>query len=134
MNLINHRAISNVLAALVIILSLMLIMSFVFLNLSQNAESENNVTMIIHTNYAINGLWNGTITVSEGGTLVSVLIPTETEEISGVISDLSLQSDINSIAVTFEGLKPGTYPMIFTFRGINSIQDMSEFLDDVNFI
>lgn len=130
----NHRAISNVVTALIIILALILVMSFALLNLNQNAEPENNVTMVMQTNFSRNGVWNGTISVSESGTLVSVLIPTETEELSGEISDSSLHSGINSIAVTFEGLKAGTYVLIFTFKGINSKGDISEDLFDVVFL
>ncbi len=103
-------------------------MSFVLLNLSQNAEPpENNITVTIQTIHAGNSIWSGVITVSENTVLVSVLIPTETVELSGIMTYSSLSTGPNSLEVSFENLPAGTHEMIFTFRGADSMDEFSEF-------
>ena len=125
---ISRRAVSQIVAALIIAVIVILAMSFVLLRLSQTTEPpENNVTMTFSTIDASNGVWNGTITVSEPVALVSILIPTETVEISGIISNMNLVAGINPIAASFDDLNPGSYEMIFTFRSLGSADEVSEF-------
>lgn len=124
----SRRAVSQVVAALIIAVIVILAISFVLLRLSQTTEPpENNVTMTFSTIYASNGVWNGTITVSEPVNLVSILIPTETVEISGIISNINLLAGTNLITASFDGLNPGSYEIIFTFRPSGSTDEVSEF-------
>ncbi len=125
----SKRAVSQIVAAIIIGVVIILALSFVLLNLSQNAEPpENNVTITIQTNYAANGVWNGTITVSENSVLTSVLIPTETEELMGVMTYSTLKPGPNLLGVTFDNLPAGIHEMIFTFRAADSMDEFSEFL------
>jgi hypothetical protein len=128
----SRRAVSQGVAVIIIAVVVIIAISFALLNLSQNAKPpENNVTVTIQTHHAANGVWNGSITVSEDVALISVLIPTETKEISGVLKYSTLHSGTNLIDITFEGLPAGTYEMIFTFRAISSVDEFSVFREVV---
>ena len=129
----NLRRAETSIIPIIITIAIIFALSYGLLTLNRNAVPENNVTMSVNTIVASDGIWNGTIIVSENGMLVSVLIPTEMIELSGSIDDSSLTTGSNTVSVIFDDLAPGVYTMIFTFRGVVSQNDISTFLENVEF-
>ena len=124
----------NIGLTVIIIIVIILALSTALLQMSRNAEPPvNDVTMDILTSHTSGNVWYGSVSVSSPGRLISVIIPTETIEISGQSSLVNLIQGTNTLEVTFDGLESGVYVMIFTFQADGSDQAFSEEIFDVEF-
>ena len=119
--------------AIIIIAVIVLAYSFLLLQYNRISTPNDTIEISLHTINAHNGMWEGSITVSEPASLISVIIPTETLELTGNSNINVLQIGTASIIVYFDDLTAGSYILIFTFKITSSGHEVSSDLENVVF-